>query len=182
MNRACLPALLFVLALAPAASGLRVRALTTGDLVREAAVVLRGRVTETRATWNERHDQIVTDASVEVLEVLVGRAPAAVTVRQLGGAIGETEYHVAGVRPLRAQEEVLLFLRTDGTRHYLVGFSQGSLFLSRDPAGRVVVRRETAALELVATPRAPRPLTPPDSESYDRLAGEVRRIATELGR
>lgn len=142
-------------------------------------MVVRARVLESRALWRDR--DIVTDASVEVLETLVGRTTAPVlTVRQLGGKVGDAELHVAGVRYLRPGEEVLLFLRTDGERFYLVGFSQGSLFLETE-GGQTWVRRETAQLELVVTTKDA-PARPPAREPYAPLRERVVLLARELGR
>ena len=182
MNKLWFVALTTLLMTGPA-EALRVRAMTTTDLVREAAVVVRGRVLTSESRWNEAHNRIVTDARVAVLETLSGRAGPELVVVQPGGAVGDTRLHIAGVRYLRPSEEVVLFLRTDGQRHYLVGFAQGSLFLEVDGAGKRWVRRDVAGLELAAVRRdgAPPPIEPA-RRAYEEVANAVRKAAQELGR
>ncbi|MBT9559045.1 MAG: hypothetical protein IV100_23640 [Myxococcales bacterium] len=172
---------LFVLAFLAAspASALKVRSFSTAELVAESALIVRGRVKSSTPTW--QGDRIVTDALVDVTESLHGRLEGgAVTVRQLGGRVGDTTLTVPGVRTLRPGDHVLLFLRTDGRFHYLIGFSQGSVFLESDASGALRVRRELSGMELVKRkpvgPARPAPAAP---ELYEALRTQILALAAE---
>ncbi len=162
-----------------AASALKVRAFSTAELVAESALIVRGRVKSVTPTW--QGDRIVTDAAVDVIETLHRRtANPSVVVRQLGGRVGDTTLTVPGVRTLRPGDHVLLFLRTDGRYHYLIGFSQGSVFLQPDASGALRVTRELNGMELVERrpvgPVRPARETP---ELYESLKARVLALAAE---
>ncbi len=161
------------------ASALKVRAFSTAELVAESALIVRGRVKSSTPTW--QGDRIVTDAHVDVAELLHGRLDGkAVTVRQLGGRVGDTTLTVPGVRTLRPGDHVLLFLRTDGRFHYLIGFSQGSVFLEADASGALRVRRELSGMELVKRkPIGPARPAPEAPELYETLRKQVLALAAE---
>ena len=165
------------------ASGTTIRGFTTRDMVREAAVVVRGTVADRTSVWSPDHTRIYTDSTVRLKEVLVGKvAGRQIQVRQIGGRVGGTEMAVPGVAPIHPGEDVLLFLRTDGQRYYLVGMAQGKYGV-RLEKGQWVADRKLEGLNLLGTTRHDHPrVHNPTARSYDALRNEIRTHARELGR
>ena len=122
----CILAAFGGLSLSPdSADATRVRAMTTDQLVDRSALIVEGRVLSQQVIWDAERQRIYTDSVVLVSQTHLGVAPRSLTVRQIGGTLGQTTQKVAGVQPLPAGMEVLLFLRTDGVRFYVTGLSQG---------------------------------------------------------
>jgi hypothetical protein len=155
-----------------------VRGFTTGDMVRESQAVVRGVVANRQGVWNTAHTRIYTDSQVRVIEVLAGDVSTPeITVRQIGGTVGDVSMTVAGVAPIQTGEEVLLFLRTDGERYYLVGMAQGKFAVRVGPEGAVVARSlEGLALMSTGPQRAATP------RSYEQFRASIRFYATVWGR
>lgn len=163
-----------------------VRGMSTQELVREAAVVVRARVLSRQSTWNEGKTRIYTDTILRVSEVVVGKLKKRdITLRQIGGVIGKLEMSVPGVAPIAVGEEVLVFARTDGTRYYLVGMAQGKYGV-RTKAGKVTVTRELTGLKLL--PNKTRVGPPPvraknrGAQPYHVFVSEIVGHAKALGR
>ena len=167
-----------------AASGTTIRALSPADRVREAATVVRGTVLARTAVWSDDKSRIYTDSVVWVDEVIAGQpAGPTITVRQIGGTIGDISMLVPGVARIRRGEEVVLFLRTDGTRYYLVGMAQGKYGI-RTHHGRKVVSQDTSGLTLLRVRRAG-PVGPPPGRgplTLDALRRSTQSLARSLGR
>jgi hypothetical protein len=159
-----------------------VRALTLEDLTLGASVVVMGRV----VSINHRRTDggpIVRDVTVRVEEYVVGDGPEEITVRLLGGAVGEIASHVPGaIRVTIGQEAVFFLERPEPTARRFVsrGLAQGCFPVSTDPASgaRFVHRDLGPSLHMVG------PATDVYSRSttsiylpLDELLESVRAIA-----
>lgn len=170
-----------------AASATTVRGFGTRDMVREAAVVVRGTVTQQGGVYSADRSKIYTESRVQLREVVVGRVPTAeIVVRQLGGTVGQVSMVVSGVARIQPGEDVLLFLRTDGERYYLVGMAQGK-YTVRVQRGREVVSRALHGLNLIQGARPvgagpPRAAPSERVRDYHAFVATLRRYARELGR
>lgn len=172
--------LLAVCVTAPSAFALKVRAMALPDLVRESASIVIGTVGASGSVWNDAHDTIYTDSTVVVDEVLAGRPAPQITVRQPGGAVGDVRATIAGVRYLQPGERVLLFLRTDGVRHYLVGFSQGIWRVGgtaeRPTVGRMSGAESTPGPSGVSRAADAEPLAAFKARIAALLAAQVKKV------
>ncbi len=171
--------LLLALALALPAQALRVRSFTLPELVQESAVIVRGTVVASRGAWSDAKDTLYTDATVRVDERLYARAPTVapeLTVRQPGGTVDGTRAVISGVRYLQPGEHVVLFLRTDGVRYYLIGFSQSIWTVDAQGVGRAPA---APGLELTGRP-APAPVREPLPAFRARIAALVGQKVTPL--
>ncbi len=178
-----------VVAATPPAGATILRQFDLHGLSRAAQVVVRGKVLSQEARWNADRTRIYRYSTVEVLERVKGARRAAsgpdrVVVKQIGGEIDGTTMMVAGTADLEVGEELVLFLRTDGRFHYLVGMHQGKLGVRRDVAGAWVTRRALAVSTPVsaqARPKLVRPIegTPDDRRSLTSWLAEVRRDIAE---
>lgn len=107
MRRLLLP----LLALAPlGALASVVVQLSIEELTAQAPLVVRGRVHQSVADWDQEHAKIWTWTEVVVSETLKGGATSTVLVKQPGGVVGEFGQDVAGVARFSPGEEVVLFL------------------------------------------------------------------------
>ena len=75
------------------------------------------------------------------------------TMRQLGGVLDGLETRLVGTTDFTLGDEVVLFTRTDGALHYLVGMAQGSYFVLRDSTGAATVTRDLGELGFAPLPQ-----------------------------
>lgn len=142
MIRALLIALLVVsaspLARPPGANAATVPAFSLGGLARTADSILRGTVVAEHPLWHRFGDgpvRLYTVSEVRVRRVLKGDpGDTTVLVLQMGGVDGGLSHSVPGTARLTPGDEILVFTRTDGAFHYLVGMAQGAFVLSAPPA------------------------------------------------
>lgn len=96
---------------APAAATSLVRQ-SLDDLVARNQSVVVGQVLEARSHWNEDGTFIVTDYRIQVDDVLKGDGKGReVTVRLLGGTVGELTTLIIGGAELRPGRSYVLFLK-----------------------------------------------------------------------
>src|SRR6267154_2463292 len=101
------------------------------DLANHATAVARLRClgAESRMQGGE----IWTETRFEVLELSKGQLPALVTIRMLGGSVGNLHSRIEGVPAFRPGEEAYLFLwGRDGEPLLRMGWSRGTLRVRRD--------------------------------------------------
>lgn len=113
-----LAALLLAIAATPPAEATVVGPLPDAMLTAHARVIVIGRVVGISSHWDAGQGQILTDIRISLDEVLKGPAPGPeLTIRQLGGRVGDLESQVEGSPAFGLGERVLLFLSTrrDGT-------------------------------------------------------------------
>ena len=154
-------------------------------MVKEAAVVLRGTVLNQTSMWSEDKSIIFTVSTIRVVETLAGRCTTKIIqVRQLGGQVGEVSLMVPGTAQLKTGLNVLLFLRSGPTFHYLVGMSQGHYNVLKIK-GHEVVTRSTAGLHKIGhhiKDRAGHELPAAQHEKYSAFANRIRHYARKLGK
>lgn len=175
--RPTLVALLLTLALPTVAHATLARPFPLAELVRASHSIVRGEVVDQESVWDAAWGEVYTLSWVRVDEVLEGRERVGelVVVRQIGGVIDGVERRVVGVAPLTLGDEVVVFARTDGTFHYLVGMAQGAFHVQRGPSVRVL---RGGLPGLVASAGPMRPLAP-DAAGWSEFRGEVMRLVTE---
>ena len=109
-----------------------VRALALDELVEAADQVVVADVLSVQSAWDESHRVIHTTVEMEIRENWKGASPESghMSIRQLGGTVGEIEMTVHGMPKFRVGERSLLFLR----HSQVVGMSQGKRNLRKDDA------------------------------------------------
>jgi hypothetical protein len=84
------------------------------ELSKGADVVLTGKVTQQTSSWNEDRTRIYTRATIQVDEYIKGNgASNTVTVKYLGGEVGEIGEMYSHMPRFEEEEEVLVFLKKD---------------------------------------------------------------------
>jgi hypothetical protein len=105
------------------------------QLVKESDTIVQGRVDQVSSQWDAATKQIFTYVAVNVEEPVKGERRSVVTIRQLGGSIGAMNMSIVGMPRFAQNDEVLLFLKSngDGTYH-VVGLGQGKYAVANDVA------------------------------------------------
>jgi hypothetical protein len=123
--------------------------MTFEELARRATAIVHVRCLGSQSAWSG--GEIWTDSRFEVVEKWKAdpAAPAGqniIVVRQLGGTLGGLHSHVEGVPQFAAGEEDCLFLWRRGDEPYRVlGWSQGTFRVARDPhSGTARVTQDSA--------------------------------------
>ncbi len=139
----CCAALL--LAIGGTAEATTLARMSVEQMSQVAQVIVRARCVENTTLWDA--GEIWTLTSFEVEDVWRGSPPARITVRLLGGRVGNLTSNVSGVPRFRPGEEVVLFLeRTRRGDFSVVSWEQGTFRISREIAsGRNNVTQDTAS-------------------------------------
>ncbi|HYL63932.1 MAG TPA: hypothetical protein VE077_15040 [Candidatus Methylomirabilis sp.] len=140
------------------------------DLALESTAVARLRCLGATSQWER--GEIWTETRFEVLQQEKGSLPAIVIVRLLGGRVGHLWSNVDEVPQFRPGEEVYLFLWSAGGQSYSVlGWSQGTLRIGKDPQ---------TGVEMVTQDSAARSVFDPQARAFRR--GGIRNMPIELFR
>ena len=84
------------------------------ELSKGADVILTGKVTQQTSSWNEDKTRIYTLATIQVGEYIKGNNTGnTVTVKYLGGEVGEVGEMYSHMPRFEDEEEVLVFLKED---------------------------------------------------------------------
>ena len=115
------------------------------ELANQATAVARVRCIGVEIHW--QGGEIWTETRFEVVELNKGLLPGVITVRMLGGQVGNLHARVEGVPTFRAGEEAYVFLwGREGEPFRVLGWSQGTFRISRDArTGEERVTQDSAA-------------------------------------
>lgn len=114
-------------------------AMDQDELMVSSKAVVEGKVLQTRSFWNEDRTAIITEAQVQVTDLVAGDAPGVVTVRTFGGEVGNYRIEAHGFSNFAAGESVLLYLQDDDSAFRVTGYRQGHYRLRAGAKGTVAV-------------------------------------------
>lgn len=119
-------ALTILLAVAPALA-VTLDEIPLESLGARAEAVVHGRVIRTEGRWTDDRTMIVSLVAIEVRAVVRGRAEPMISVKQLGGSVGDVGMSVSEEPLLQPGDEVVLFLDRwpDGT-YRIAGSRRGA--------------------------------------------------------
>jgi hypothetical protein len=168
-------------AAAPAAASTFL-ALTHEELVRDAEAVVQGRIVEVSSFWNAEHTAILTEATLEVEDTVVGAAPAFVTLRTFGGRVGNYTIEAHGFPRFALGERLLVFLAPEEAgAHRVLGYLQGQYRIRAGAAGQAIAEPMSdfgARILLRDGREAPAPKAMP----LGQLKSQLRDLAGRAGR
>jgi hypothetical protein len=120
--------------------------MSVGQMAHAAAVIVRARCLTNEVRREE--GEIWTFTAFQIEETWKGEAPARITVRLLGGRLGEITSHVSGVPQFRAGEDVVLFLERAPRGNYsVVSWEQGTFRIhGGSRPSEFTVTQDTAAM------------------------------------
>jgi hypothetical protein len=159
-----------------------VRPFTLRGLATEAHEVVRGEVVDQEVLYDAWWDRVYTHTTVRVAEAIGGdvRPGDLIVVRQLGGELDGLETILIGTADFTLGDDVVLFTRTDGALHYLVGMAQGSYFVVAAEDGRETVTRSLGALGMPPLPQ-PAGRLAPNRTTLDDLRVFVANVREQGG-
>lgn len=136
------------------ASATIVKPFTLRGLATEAHEVIRGEVIDEEVVYDAYWDRVYTHNVVRVSEALGGSARPGdlIVIRQMGGVLDGIESVLVGTSDFVLGDEIVVFTRSDGALHYLVGMAQGAYWVWRDEAGTGHVARDVRALGIAPLP------------------------------
>lgn len=164
-----------VVASSPTALASLGRTLALPRLAAEAERIVVADVVSIASAWDAAHRNIHTTVELAVRESWKGDVPGdgRLTLRQLGGTVGEIEMSVLGAAQFVPGERALLFLRRQG----LVGMAQGKRSLRWEAATRrwLVEPPELAGATLVDDGGG-QPHRAPPAEALESLRSRVKLL------
>jgi len=137
---------------------------TDEQLAAFSDAIVAGRVVDLSTGWDPDVNTIYTYVTIDVSEVLKGDlSTGLLTIKQIGGVVGEVGLSIVDQASFERGEEVLLFLeaRPRDRSLYTTALWQGKWNLQITPAGRAAVRQFPASSTL-------------DQLSLDSLRATVR--------
>lgn len=157
MKRRALGALTFCLSLmASSAGATTIEAMDLESLTHGADRILTGEVAQVQSRWEGT--LIVSEVEVTVARCLVGPCDSTVTLKVVGGQVGDLVMMADGMARFSPGEEVLLFLDqlapTREASWRTRGMAQGKFTIKR-ASGEAWVERDLHSLELVGRDAAP---------------------------
>ncbi|HKS81326.1 MAG TPA: hypothetical protein VJR23_07445 [Candidatus Acidoferrales bacterium] len=128
-----------------AASATSLARMSVVQMAHASAIIVRAKCLSSEVRREE--GEIWTFTAFQVEETWKGEARARITVRLLGGRLGEITSHVSGVPQFRAGEDVVLFLERAPRGNYSVVSWERGTFRIRDGsrAAEFTVTQDTAA-------------------------------------
>ena len=137
--------LLFVLSTSQPASGTILMRMSLTQISQAAQVIVRARCIGKSTGWDA--GEIWTFTSFETEETWSGSAPSQISVRLLGGSVGNFTSTVSGVPRFSPGEEVVLFLENTPRDDFsIVSWEQGTFRIRRDArTGAEFAVQDTAA-------------------------------------
>src|SRR5256885_4324279 len=168
------------LVLAQAASATTVQKLTLQELTKKANSIVVGRVQDAVSSWDAAKKEIYTFYTVSVSQPVKGsKAGETITIRQLGGTVGNIASIVPGMPSFKKGEEVVLFLTQKDAAGYpwVMGLQQGKYTVTTASDGTKMVRNDLAGTELVKNGQKVDAVVAPDMP----LNAFIDGIKTTLG-
>lgn len=96
------------------------------ELVTSAAVIVHGRVVDVHPEWVDGRRAVETLVTVDAAEYLKGDPSRQITFKVPGGQLGRYRTVFVGAPTFARGDEVILFLKADGSSMpFVVGLSQG---------------------------------------------------------
>jgi hypothetical protein len=138
--------------LAAAANATTLARMRFEDLVKQATAVARLRCLGAVSRWE--NGEIWTETLFEVVEQNKGLLPGLVTVRTLGGRVGNLHSRIEDVPAFRPGEEAYIFLwGRVGEPYRVLGWSQGTFRVARDARTGVETVTQDSATAPLFDPR-----------------------------
>jgi hypothetical protein len=154
--------------LAAVANATTVSRLRFEELANQATAVARLRCIGSESRWQD--GEIWTETRFETVEVNKGTLPGLVSIRILGGSVGNLHSRVEGVPSFRPGEEAYVFLwRREGEPFRVLGWSQGTFRIRRDAK---------TGLETVTQDSAMAPLFDPQTRQFRH--GGIRNLPVAI--
>lgn len=142
------------------AGALTVEMISIERMTGESSLIVYGRVLSAYSQWEGR--TIYTYTTIRVNESLKGEGGSIVTVKQLGGQVGETGLEVSGSPELKTGEDVVLFLTHWQNQYWIHSIVLGKFTVTNED-GNLVAYNDLNNIGLV-DPITKREVTEPNQK------------------
>lgn len=142
MKRRSLLLTVLLIALALPLSASQFVPLQFDEVARQSALIVRGSVTHTWSAWDDAHEVIYTYATVRVSRYFGEMTgPDSLTVREVGGTVGNYTQEAIGFPMIRQGEQVVLLLTAweDSTDYRINAFNQGKFLVQKNRFGAEIL-------------------------------------------
>jgi hypothetical protein len=103
------------------------------ELVTSAAIIVHGRVADVHAEWVDGRRAVETFVTIDAAEYLKGSEGSQITIKVPGGQVGRYRTIFVGAPTFERGDEVILFLKSDGSSlPFVIGLSQGVFHVVSD--------------------------------------------------
>ena len=119
-------------------------------LSKDADIIVSGKVTYKKSSWNKSKTRIYTKTTVQVDEYLKGtNADNTVDIISPGGEVGEVGEIYSHMPRFEEEEEVLVFLRKDSnnSQFKVLNGEQGKIKVLNDPKSKTKVTGSNKSLK-----------------------------------
>lgn len=181
MKRAVwIPLLALALAALPAAASTFLYQ-SQAELVTRAEAVVQGRIVEVHSFWNAEHTAILTEATLEVEDTVVGAAPAYVNLRTFGGQVGNYRIDAHGFPTFQLGERMLVFLEPEQEGAQKVfGYQQGQFHIRGEQGKEMAVPAFSTGSRVLRRDGTQVPA--PKAMPLSQLKQQLRETAGRVGR
>jgi hypothetical protein len=138
MNRYLILLAAVLLEIVTTAYATSIKRLSLDDLVTTASSIVEGDVVGSRTYRSADGKLILTSYTINVRESLKGAPGSIVTLTTVGGRIGNTILHVAGMPVFQPGEKAVLFLEKSGAYTTVVGLNQGKFAISNNEVSNIL--------------------------------------------
>lgn len=153
-------------------------ALDDQQLVEGSRAVVEGKVLSVESFWNAEGTAILTEAVVEVDDLIAGESPAVVRVRTFGGQVGNYVIEAHGFPRFEEGERLLLFLNEEKADRSIrvTGYQQGQFRIRTDEKGHemAVPAVDEGFRMFYADGRKAKA---PEARSLEAFKSEIRELA-----
>lgn len=123
---------------------------STADLTRRADNIVIGKVVEKHSAWNDDLTRIYTYATIEVERDIKGNSSKEITIREIGGIVGDIGQKIIGSAEYNVNENVVIFLKKDDENFRTIGMMQGKFNIIEEANGtKKVVNQAQKGLMLM---------------------------------
>jgi hypothetical protein len=130
------------LALAPNAQASTFLRVSGEELAAKAEAVVQGRVLEVSSFWNREGTVILTEATLEVEDTVLGQDRSHLRLVTFGGQVGDMVIEAHGFPTFKKGQRLLLFLdkarASEDGAHRILGYRQGEFEIRIDKLGREI--------------------------------------------
>lgn len=120
------------------------------ELSNESEFIVRARVISSHCEWgNEANKIIHTFADLDILETIKGEKVEKITVRQLGGQIGDWGMIISGTPYLQKGDEAIFFLVRNGDVFEIHSIALGLFRIFTDASGNEKAVNDLGNIHLI---------------------------------
>jgi hypothetical protein len=160
LHRLVISIFLFLIASWNFTYSLTIARATLEELTSESELIIYARVAVSECRWeNEAQKTISTFADLEILEVIKGQNSVKVTVKQLGGQMGDWGMVISGTPYLQRGDEAIFFLVPHGEYYEIHSIALGLFRIYEDESGLQKVVNDLSNINLI-DPRTQSEVTP----------------------